>query len=363
MKKVLALIFALVLLVGCTTTGDNGDGNGDGSGNGDETIRVALLVGFLGDMSFNDSAARGVNQAAQDFDNVDVNIIEFGDVADRYEPTLLDAADSGYDIIMVATTLQEYVETHAADFPDTTFVIFDTEVDFSQGGLDNVYAILYKANEASFLGGYVAAATSETGVIGFLGGTDQPIISDFLVGYIQGAQLANPDVKVATGYVGNWTDSARGKELSFAMYDQGASMIFNVAGGGGVGLIEAGAERGRLVLGVDSDQAMIYKEAGNEAFASVIASSVLKNVDYSLYRAIELYRDGTLAIGTTDVLGIKEGGVGLADNEYYQSLVDQEIRDFVAELEEQVTNGEIVVDTAYGKSSDEINQLRESVRP
>lgn len=359
MKKLLVLLLAMLLMAGC---GSGTDGDKDPE-TGDEKIKVALLVGFLGDMSFNDSAARGVNQAAEEFDDVEVNIIEFGDVADRFEPTLLDAADAGYDIIMVATTLQEYVEIHAKDFPDTTFVIFDTEVDFTKGDLDNVYAILYKANEASYLGGYVAAALSDTGTIGFLGGTDLPIISDFFVGYVQGAQEFNPDIKVASAYVGNWTDAAKGKELSFSMFDQGASLIFGVAGGGGVGAIEAGEERGKLVLGVDSDQAMIYKNQGNEEFASVIVSSVLKNVDYSLYRTIDLYRQDKLPVGTTDVLGIKEGGVGLADNEYYQKLVSEEIRTKVAELEEQVTNGEIVIDTAYGKTSDEINKLRDSVRP
>jgi basic membrane protein A len=359
MKKLLVVLLAMLLMAGCGSTTDEGEDPEEGK----ETIKVALLVGFLGDMSFNDSAARGVNQAAEEFDDVDVKIIEFGNTEDRFEPTLLDTADAGYDMIMVATTLQEYVEIHAKDFPDTAFVIFDTSVDYSKGGLDNVYSILYKANEASFLGGYIAAATSDTGVVGFLGGTDLPIISDFLVGYIQGAQEANPDIKVVSSYVGNWTDAAKGKDLSNTMFDQNASIVFGVAGGGGVGAMEAAVARDKLVLGVDSDQAMIFKDQGKEDFASVIVSSVLKNVDFSLYRAIDLYRQDKLPLGTTDTLGIEEGGVGLADNEYYQKLVSEEIRNKISELEEKVTDGDIVVDTAYGKTTDEINALKDSVKP
>lgn len=358
MKKILVVLLAIMMLVGCSTGTDKPKDEDK-----DQPLKVALLVGSLGDMSFNDSAAAGVNKAKAELKNVEVKIIEYGTAADKFEATFVDTADAGYDMILSGSTMQEYVQKYAPEYKDSTFVIFDSQVDYTKGDLSNVYSIVYKANEASFLGGYLAAATSDTGVIGFLGGTDQPIISDFLVGFIQGAKEANPNIKVATSYVGSWSDSAKGKELSFAMYNQNASLVFNVAGGSGVGAIEAGVERKKAVLGVDSDQAMKYKGLGNESYASVIVSSVLKNVGDSLYRAIDLKLKGELKVGATETLGIKEGGVGLADNEYYQNAVSAEIRAKIAELEGKVTGGQIVVDTAYGMTTDQVNTIRESVKP
>jgi basic membrane protein A and related proteins len=358
MKKLALVLLSLILLAACGTSTPEEEPVET------KVYKVALLVGELGDLSFNDSAARGVRQAAAEFDDVEVEIVEYGVAVDKYESSLLDTADKGYDMIFTSSTLQEYVEAHAAEFPDTVFGVFDTEIDFSKGGLDNVYGIIYKANEASFLGGYLAAKLSETGVISFLGGMDIPVISDFLVGYIQGAQLANPDVKVAITYAGSWSDSAKGKELALTMFNnQNADVIFNVAGGTGIGGIEASVETGKWSLGVDSDQAMIYDAAGKADFANAIVSSVLKNVDYSLYRAISLHREGKLAVGTNETLGIIEGGVGLADNKYFQANVSEEIRAEIKALEEKVTAGEIEVISAYGKTTEEITAIRDAVKP
>lgn len=358
MKRIAIVLLSLILLTACGTSTPAVDEPEE-----TKVYKVALLVGELGDLSFNDSAARGVNQAAAEFEDVEVEIVEYGVAVDKYEASLLDTADKGYDMIFTSSTLQEYVEMHAPDFPDTVFGVFDTEIDFSKG-LENVYGIIYKANEASFLGGYLAAKLSETGVISFLGGMDIPVISDFLVGYIQGAQLANPDVKVAITYAGSWSDSAKGKELALTMFNnQNADVIFNVAGGTGIGGIEASVETGKWSLGVDSDQAMIYDADGKTDFANAIVSSVLKNVDYSLYRAISLFREGKLAVGTNETLGILEGGVGLADNKYFQANVSQEIRDEIKALEEKVTNGEIEVVSAYGKTTEEITAIRDAAKP
>lgn len=358
MKRIAIVLLSLILLTACGTSTPAVDEPEE-----TKVYKVALLVGELGDLSFNDSAARGVNQAAAEFEDVEVKIVEYGVAVDKYEASLLDTADKGYDMIFTSSTLQEYVEMHAPDFPDTVFGVFDTEIDFSKG-LENVYGIIYKANEASFLGGYLAAKLSETGVISFLGGMDIPVISDFLVGYIQGAQLANPDVKVAITYAGSWSDSTKGKDLALNMFNnQNADVIFNVAGGTGIGGIEASVETGKWSLGVDSDQAMIYDADGKTDFANAIVSSVLKNVDYSLYRAISLFREGKLAVGTNETLGILEGGVGLADNKYFQANVSQEIRDEIKALEEKVTNGEIEVVSAYGKTTEEITAIRDAAKP
>lgn len=371
-KRLAAVLLAAMMvfaLAACGGGGEKKEGEKEGGskgaqGTGKEKVKIALLVGSLGDMSFNDSAQSGMDKAKAEFgDKVDIKTIEYSDDTAKIEPTVQDASEAGYDIIIGSASMQEAFEKYAPDYKDITYILFDTDIDWKAGDFSNIYTIVYKANEASYLGGFLAAKMSDTGVIGFLGGTDQPIISDFLVGYIQGAQHANKDIKVTTSYVGGWADSPKGKELSLAMYNQKASMIFNVAGGSGNGLIEAGVERHKYVLGVDSDQAMLFLKNGEEAKANVIPTSVLKNVGDSLFRAIGLYLDDKLPVGSCDTLGLKENGVGLADNEIYHKLVPEELRNEVNELKEQIIKGEIKVDTAYGKTTDEINQIRDSVKP
>ncbi len=358
MKKIIALLVVLFLLVSCgPTTGPETKPTGDG-----DKVKVALLIGNLGDLSFNDSAYEGVKRAEAEL-GIDLNVIEYGSDPTKYEPSFLDAAEGGYDMVLASSTLQEAIEQNAEDFPDTVFTIFDSSVDYSTGKYDNVYSIVYKANEGSYLGGYLMAKRSDTGVIGFLGGMDQPIISDFLVGYIQGAQAANPDIKVTFAYVGGWTDSPKGKELSLAMYNQNASSVFQVAGGAGLGTIEAGVDRGKEVLGVDSDQALIFEAEGKQDYADVIITSVLKNVGDSLYRAIDLYIKGELKVGEVDNLGIAEGGVGLAKNKYYEAAVDQALRDELESIEKDIVDGKIEVTSAYGLTTEQVNEIRDAVRP
>lgn len=365
MKKFSTLLVVFLLVIGLVACGNNkGTTGGETSGEAVDAkdVSVALLVGNLGDMSFNDSANEGLMRAAEEL-GIEPKVIEYGHDPNAYEPNLIDAAEQGYDIIMASSTLQTAVENIADDYPESTFFVFDSEVNWEAGEFKNVYCITYKANEASFLGGYVAAAISETGTLGFLGGVDQPIINDFLLGYIEGAKEFNPDIKVITTYAGSYTDPSKGKELTIGMVNQGADISFNVAGGTGVGLIEAASETGTKVLGVDSDQALMYKEQGQDKLAQVIPTSVLKNVGDSLYRAIDLYVKGELPVGTTDNLGIQEGGVGLADNEYFQEMVPEEVRTAVKELEEKVTNGEISVSSAIGMTTEEISAIRDAVKP
>jgi basic membrane protein A and related proteins len=361
MKKILALLLALVLVTACAPAGGTDNGGGE-----TKVWRVALMVGNLGDLSFNDSAARGVNKANAEFSDVEVTIVEYGLDPDRYEAAVLDTADAGYDVIITSGTLQQFVEKHAADFPDASFIIFDTAASYDPAalGFPNIYGISFKANEASFLGGYLAASLSETGVIAFLGGMDIPVISDFLVGYIEGAQAANPAIKVAYRYAGSWRDSALGKELALAMFNiDNADVIFNVAGGTGIGGIEASVEAGKISIGVDSDQAVIFDSQGRTEYADRIFSSVLKNVDNALFRAISLLREGNLPVGTNEPLGIAEGGVGLADNKFFQANVPANVRTRITELQGQVVSGAIKVTSAYGLTSEQVEAIRSAVRP
>ena len=362
MKKLVSILLIAFLAAGLVGCGERAP-SGATAANDDGQVSVALLIaGNLGDMSFNDSAHRGVLRAQEEL-GVSIRVVEDNSDPARWESTLLEMAEEGHNIIIGANNYKEYIERHSGDFPDSVFILFDDEIDWSRGDFSNVNSIIYKQNEGSFLGGYLVASLSESGVIGFLGGMDIPIINDFLVGYIEGALYANPDINVITVYSNAFNDSARGKELAFAMINQGADYAFNVAGGTGIGLIEAASERDTRVLGVDSDQAVAFREAGRMDFANVITSSVLKNVDYSLFRAINNYINGTLVLGQTEFLGIAEGGMGLADNEFFRAHAPADVIERLVEIEASIVNGDIVIGTALGANAVDVVALRNSVSP
>jgi len=362
MKKIIPLCLAIIMAIGLVGCTDDAATTQVGAGD-DGQVSVALLIAAnLGDMSFNDSAHRGVLRAQEEL-GVAIRVVEDNNDPARWESTLLAMAEEGHNIIIGANNYQEYIERHADSFPNTVFVLFDSEVDWSLGEFANVNCIIYKQNEGSFLGGYLVANLSESGIVGFLGGMDIPIINDFLVGFIEGAQHANPDISIITVYSNDFQDSARGKELAFAMINQGADYKFNVAGGTGIGMIEAASERGTRVLGVDSDQAVVFREAGRYDLAEVITSSVLKNVDWSLFRAINNYMNDTLVLGGTEFLGIAEGGMGLADNEFFRAQVPADLIARIEALEASIVSGDIVIGTALGPDAVDAVALRNAVSP
>ncbi|MGB9843093.1 MAG: BMP family lipoprotein [Caldisericia bacterium] len=352
MKKILALILISVLVLGVISmTGCKKKEEKPGA-----KLKVVLYVnGTLGDKSFFDSANRGLQMAIKDL-GIEGKTIEGGYDPARWEPDIEQLCQGDWDIIIAGTwQLQEYLEKLAPKYPNKKFFTYDTSVDYTKGNLGNVYSILYKQNESSFLVGALAALITKSNmplanpqkVIGFLGGMDIPVINDFKVGYIQGAKYIDPEVQVLVSYAGSFSDPAKGKELVLAQYNQGADIAFNVAGETGLGLLDAAKEMKKYAIGVDSDQYIMFKDSDPEK-ASYIVTSMMKNVDKSIYRAIKLHIEGKLPYGKAEALGIKEDGVGVADNENYTKLVPEEFRNKIKELEQKILNGEIVVETAFG---------------
>ncbi|MGH0052665.1 MAG: BMP family lipoprotein, partial [Sphaerochaetaceae bacterium] len=228
--------------------------------------------------------------------------------------------------------------------------------------------MFYATNDIGFLAGIVAALVTnsdlplanEDKIIGFLGGMDIPGINDFLVGYIEGAKTVDPDIQVLVSYAGDFTDPAKGKELSLIQYNAGADISYNVAGGTGLGLLDAAKDLDTYAIGVDSDQAMLFADS-DPLKAEHIVTSTVKMIDLALLRAVKLDIEGNLEYGIYDMLGIKEGGVGLAKNSYYESILSDDIKNTIDEIEQQFINGELTVSSAFGMSSEEINVLRNSV--
>jgi basic membrane protein A len=341
----------------------------------DETLRITLFInGTLGDKSFFDSAQRGMDNLLDDGFNVEVNTIETSSDPNTWEAGIDDGMSDtdNYDIF-IAGTFQtiEFVAERAHLYPDKTFIFFDAPMPWDDPEIcvdacSNVYAIGYSQNEGSFLAGVYASAMTISGIEGMnddaiissIGGQDIPIINDFVVAYEQGACLVNPEVQNIAQYVGGdngWTNPARAKEITLALYEQGADIVFNVAGGSGQGMFEAALEQGHYAIGVDSDQAALYVDS-NPDLAERILTSMEKRVDNSLYRAIELYLDGELPVGTFEVLGIELGGVELSDNEIYQDSTPDNIKDLVTAVEEGVVAGDIAVNSAFGDEPTPVGQ-------
>lgn len=331
-----------------------------------EKVKVTLLVtGSFGDKAFNDSAQAGMKKIESEMgDQVEVEMIEMGSDKTKFEGSMLDAAESDADIIITGLwDMKEITEQVAQEFPEKKFIIFDTDVDYTLGDLSNVYSMSYKQNEGAFLAGVLAASVTssdmefanEDAVIGFVGAKDTAaVINDSAVGYIEGAQFVNPDIKVLVSYVGSYVDSATAKELALTQYSSGADCVFVAAGPASVGVIEAGAESQKYVIGVDSDQALAYE--GKDG-ANYIISSAIKGVGDSLFSSIERAQAGELPYGEHETLGLAEGAVGLADNEIYNTVVPEDVRTAVDGAKEKLLAGEVTVDTAYGMDEETLKGI------
>lgn len=286
--RVAALLMVALMMVLTACSGS--------SGGGGTKPKAVLMVGQLGDRSFNDSANDGLKMAQKDLaSKLELKVQEAPEIA-SFEENVVKYAKDGYNlIIVVGFTYADMVKKVAPTYPNTKFVIIDSVVD-----APNVRSVVYKEHEGSFLAGALAAMVSKTGNVGFLGGMDVPIIHRFQGGYEQGAKHINPNIKVQVRYAGSWGDPAKGKELTLAMIKDGADVVFAAAGGSGAGTIEAAKQEKKLALGVDSNQDHLAPEN--------MLGSMMKRVDLGVYNSLKDLADSKFTAGTV-VLGLKEDGV------------------------------------------------------
>lgn len=363
-SKILALLLVFVMILSLSACGKSAD-EGKESNKKDSDNKEAVLIvnGNLGDLGFFDSANNGMKRVEKEL-GLKIKVIETGDDETKWEPALADAADTDADyIIAVSPSMVEPTQKIAPDYPDKKFILIDNAVDFEEEDLNNVYCATFKQNEGSFLAGVAASLASKGNPIGFIGGMDIPPINDFLVGYIQGAQEVNKDIKVLSTYIGDYYDPAKGKEFGIVQFDEGSEVVFAAAGPSGLGAIEAAVEKEKLIIGVDSDQAIAYKENGDEKTASRIVTSMMKNVGDTIFNAIEKDLNGKLKWGTVENLGIKDKAVELAKNDYYNKFFNEEDKKKIEEIEQEVIDGNINVKTAIGMSQEELDDIRNSVKP
>ncbi len=359
MKKLLALVLAGVMafsMVAC------GGGEAEGEGEGSDLLKVNFICTNTGDKSFNDSAHLAL-EAMDAEGKIDYKLTEYGQDNAKVDITLEEAAEEGFDVITFNNLgygmAVAWLKANAANYPETLFVVFDETIDTFEA--ENVQFVGYKANEADFLAGALAAKLSKTGVIGFVGGMETPVIHDFLVGYVKGAQYVNPEIKVNIAFVGSYTDSAKGKDLGVTAINAGADVLHQVAGSAGNGYLEAAMEAGVYGIGVDSDQYAVFKDAKPD-LANSIVTSALKEVGKSLVNICEQKIAGTYANEGVLWFGMDGGYCGIADNENYQKLVSEDIRAEIAAIAEKMGSGEITVPTAYGMDDATLAEIVNSAK-
>lgn len=331
-----------------------------------EKIKLTLCIGRKNDLSFQQSAYEGTVMIQEQLgDKYEVNVVEMGDDTTKWQAAFYDAADSGADII-VGTGYQnkENFETIPLEYPDTKFILFDQDVDYSIDGLDNVLSVLFDSNQSGFLAGAVASyytvgenAANTDKTIGFVGGIESTTINDFLVGYAEGAHYVDPETKILTAYVGDFMDTAKAKDLANAQISEGADIVFQVAGGAGNGVIEAASEKdGIMAIGVDSDQ---YEAlAGTNLQASVITSS-LKRLDNALFKICSDFAEDETSVpfGTVATYGLEDNAVGIVFNDNLKASIGEENVANVEEILSKIQNGEIVVSKASELTADQISEI------
>ena len=305
----------------------------------DGRLKIGMVfdIGGKGDKSFNDSAYRGMLNAANDFD-ADYTEFEPGQDADR-ETGLRKLAQAGYDVIIgVGFLFSDSIKSVAEDYPDVRFACVDYDARPGETLPPNLAALKFREEEGSFLVGVLAAMTTETGRIGFIGGMDIPLIHKFEAGYVAGARHVSPEISVTVAYAGTtpqaFADPARGKELALLQYGRGVDVIYHASGSTGNGVIEAAKEAGRFAIGVDSNQN--YMAPGN------VLTSMVKRVDNAVYMTIKSVHEGTFESGIRE-FGLAEDGVAYAVDSYNEGLVSDEMIAAAEEAKAAIMAGEIAV--------------------
>ena len=320
---------------------------------GETKGRIAYIVGSLGDKSFADSGEAGMEILRSE--GWEVRTVETGDTsdADRYEDYILDVLDQGYDYIVGYSTYMEIMADLAPEYPDVKFVGFDQNWDEEQLP-ENMTSIVYAQNEGSYLVGMLAAAMSETGTVAVDVAMENPVINDFVTGYVDGVLAWNEangtDVKVIRSACGSYSDPATMKSLVLdQIRNNNADVFYQVAGGSGDGLFEACVETGGVwAIGVDSDQYAAYVASENPEKADVILTSMLKEVGNSLVSVFHSIEEGDESMwGHNITLGLAEGSVGYVDNEFFQANVPEDIRTAMDEAAAKIALGEIDVKSYY----------------
>lgn len=379
MKKVLALLLALCMVfafAACNTT-NNGekpenslpeDSSAESESQTEEeakTYSVLLLVPKVGDNSYFDGAAAGLDLIKETYENVTTEVITMGSEdadMENYPSFFTEACESGkYDLIVTGggECTNALVEA-ATNYPNQKFFDFDYQDTFGNE-LSNIYGVYYKSYDMGYLAGYLAAQITSSDMelanedkkIGAVVGIDFPDLNDFVGSFCQAA--IDCGVQATITYCNSFSDAEAGYNSAMELYNDGVDIVWQVAGSAGLGVFQASVEVGRYAFGVDVDQVAVINDP---SVTANIVTSFYKDYANIILTAFEKLMADEYPGGVTLAVGLAERGVGLANNEQYQTLVPQEIRDSLEVVYEKVESGEIVPFSAMA-DADGWAQLRD----
>lgn len=287
------------------------------------------------DRAFIDMALSGALRAKKELG------IEFEEyrLPEDQDPTesLREIAQKGYSPI-IAVGYQNVVPvlSLAEKFPKTHFTVIDGLV---PPLYQNVQSIIFKDHEGAFLVGMIAAYTSKSNHIGFIGGMDVPLIRNFSLGFLQGAKFVRPNIQVAIDMVGDtpeaWSQPDAAYDLATKQYHNGIDVIFTAAGGSGLGVLRAANDAKALAIGVDTNQ--------NSLFPGYVLTSMVKRVDNAVFETIKTSFKGDWEAGIKS-LGLKESALDFAVDENNRTLITEQLIEQVLITRERIINGLIEVE-------------------
>ena len=294
---------------------------------------VIYDMGGKFDKSFNEGVWNGVQKFTAE-SGVEVMEFEVTNETQR-EQAMRRMAERGATVILgVGFAQADAISKVAAEYPDRQFSIIDV------GWLDapNLRQYVFKEHEGSYIVGVAAAKASQTNKVGFIGGMDIGPISRFGCGFIGGVKAVNNNIEVYQNMTGStpaaWNDPAKGAELAQSQIDRGADVVYHAAGGTGVGVIQAAADAGKLAIGVDKNQ--------NGLRPGSVLTSMLKRVDVAAYETFTDAKAGKFTAGLV-TLGLAEGGVDWAVDEYNASLITADMKTAVEKAKADIISGSIIV--------------------
>lgn len=327
--------------------GASGSATTSGGGVGSTAVKVGLAydIGGRGDQSFNDLAAKALDEAKANGIEIVGELTAGASEPDSAKVDRLNQLvdDGATEIVAVGFAYAGPLGEVAKANPDVHFAIVD---DASLASEPNVASLTFAEEQGSYLVGVAAAKKSTTGKVGFIGGVNTPLIQKFQAGFEAGVKATNPSATVTSRYISEppdfsgFNDPGKGETIATGMYNDGNDVIFAAAGGSGAGVFKAAKAAGKWGIGVDSDQ---YNISALADVKDSILTSMLKNVDVAVGDFIRSGTNGAPLTGVK-VYDLKNDGVGYSTSGGF-------ITDYVADIDaakQKIISGEVTVPSTVG---------------
>jgi basic membrane protein A and related proteins len=333
--RLLLLAMLAALALGAAACGDDDDDGGGGGGGGEAekpAVKAGVVtdIGGLNDRSFNALANKGRKDAQAEL-GAETRVLLSESNGD-YVPNLTTLAQQQFDLIIsVGFLMADATNTVGSKLPNNNFAIIDASAASLKDKPQNVEGLLFKEQEAGYLAGYLAglwAKDNNAKAVSTVGGQKIPPVDHYIAGFQAGAKEAFPGIETLNGYSQDFVDQAKCKEIALDQIARGSKVVFQVAGGCGLGALDAAKEEGVQGIGVDADQGYLGDH---------ILTSALKRVDVAVFNAIKRVQDGQFKGGRDVIHSLENDGVGLGElNAEGQKYADQ-----VQEIQDQIASGEI----------------------